>query len=66
MVADVISFPMRRSLAIWITRDGPAWIVLAGEHGWLHGSRDEAAADARWLARNLGLPLRDLAEEAAA
>ena len=51
-------FPMRRSRAIWITREGPAWFVLAGENGWLHGSRGEADRDAQWLARNLGLPVR--------
>lgn len=51
-------FPMRRSRAVWITRDGGAWLVLAGEYGWLFGSRVEADRDAQWLARNLGLPIR--------
>jgi hypothetical protein len=57
-VTAVARFPMRRSLAVWITRDGPGWLVLAGEHGWLFGSRQEADRDAQWLAHNLGVPLR--------
>jgi Bifunctional DNA primase/polymerase, N-terminal len=50
MFADIANFPMRRSLAVWICRDGPAWLVLAGNHAWLHGSRREARRDAQWLA----------------
>jgi hypothetical protein len=59
--ARITHFPMRRSLAVWITRDGPAWLVLAGEHGWVSGSRQEAEGDAQWLGRNLGLPVRAVA-----
>jgi hypothetical protein len=55
-------FPMRRSRAIWITREGHAWLVLAGEHGWLRGSRQEADRDAQWLGHNLGLPVRAVAQ----
>jgi hypothetical protein len=61
MPADIIPFPKRRSLAIWITREGPTWLVVAGDHGWLHGSREEADRDAEWLGRNLGLPVREAA-----
>jgi hypothetical protein len=32
--------------------------VLAGDHGWLHGDHRAAHADAEWLSRNLGLPIR--------
>jgi hypothetical protein len=60
MTARVIRFPPRCSHAIWITREDTAWIVLAGAHGWLHGSRSDALATARWLARNLGFPIREL------
>jgi hypothetical protein len=38
---------------------GGAWLVLALEHGWLHGERSTAIADAQWLSRNLGLPVRE-------
>jgi hypothetical protein len=55
---DVYRFPPRRSAAIRIVGDGAAWLVLAREHGWLHGSRAEAIADAQWLALNLGIPVR--------
>jgi hypothetical protein len=56
--AAIVRFPPCRSAVVWITREGPAWLVLAGEHGWQHGSRDAADEDAAWMARNLGLPVR--------
>lgn len=56
--ADLLRFPPRRSAAVWILRDAEAWLVLAGVNGWAHGSRDEAAADADWLADNLAMPIR--------
>jgi hypothetical protein len=54
----VVRFPMRRSPAVWVMREGEAWIVVAGAHGWAHGSRQAADHDAAWLGRNLGLPIR--------
>jgi hypothetical protein len=51
-------FPPRRSAAVWVMREGQAWIVIAAEHGWLHGSQQAADDDAQWLGRNLGLPIR--------
>ena len=38
---------------------GDGWLVSARGHGWLHGDRRSAIADARWLSRNLQLPMRD-------
>jgi hypothetical protein len=57
MSAEVLRFPAQRS-AIWLLREGGAWLVVAGEHGWLHGSLVPALHDAIWLAKNLSLPLR--------
>ena len=57
---NLIRFPLRRSAAVWVLREEPAWLVLAGEHGWLVGSRDEAIAEARWLGKNLTLPIREI------
>ena len=54
----VIRFPARRGACDWVTREGPAWLVVAREHGWLHGDYHAALADARWLSENLGLPIR--------
>jgi hypothetical protein len=54
----VLRFPARRSACIWMLRDGPGWLVLAGENGWLHGSSVSALEDAGWLAKNFRLPLR--------
>jgi hypothetical protein len=59
-MSAVTRFPMRRSLAVWVRRDEAAWLVLAGSHGWLHGDRASALADARWLSRNRGYPIREV------
>jgi hypothetical protein len=58
----IIRFPPRRIRAVIITRerDGDGWLVIALAHGWLCGSLAGARAEARWLARNLGLPIREL------
>jgi hypothetical protein len=51
-------FPMRRALCVWLLREYGEWVVIAHEHGWSHSSYAAALADARWLAANLGLPIR--------
>jgi hypothetical protein len=56
--AAIVRFPPRRSAAVWVMREGQGWLVVAAEHGWLYGSRQEADRDAAWLERNLGLPIR--------
>jgi hypothetical protein len=60
MTSAVIRFPPRRSAAVWLLqpREG-GWLVLARGHGWLHGSRSDALANASWLARNLDLSIRE-------
>jgi hypothetical protein len=59
MSADVVRFPMRHAVCVWLLREtSGAWLVIAHDAGWLHGSYAAALADARWLARNLGLPIR--------
>jgi hypothetical protein len=56
----LVRFPPRRAAAIFVCeeRDGDGWIVLGPRGGWLHGSLAHPRADARWLARNFGLPVR--------
>jgi hypothetical protein len=56
----LVRFPARHASCVWITREGPAWLVIApSSHGWLHGDHHTARADAEWLAQNLGgLPIR--------
>jgi hypothetical protein len=62
MTARVIRFPPRRSSAIWILREGPAWLVLAPRgYGWLYGDRASALQDAHWLSQSLGAPIREVA-----
>jgi hypothetical protein len=62
MTADVALFPARRSAAVWLLQASEGgWLVLARGHGWLHGSHADAVENARWLARNLGFPIREAA-----
>jgi len=62
MTARVLRFSLRRVGTILVCRErnDDGWLVLHGSHGWLHGDRDDARADAIWLARNLGCPVREL------
>jgi hypothetical protein len=57
----LIRFPLRR-VAVLITRerDGGGWLCLAGEHGWLSGSLEAARYEAKWLAKNLAVPIREM------
>jgi hypothetical protein len=55
MSARIIRFPPRRSAAVWILRAEGVWLVVARDHGWLHGDRASAVEDARWLSENLGI-----------
>jgi hypothetical protein len=59
MTARVVPFPPRRLAAVWILplRDS-GWLVLVGSSGWLHADYDAAIEDAKWLSRNVGLPIR--------
>jgi hypothetical protein len=41
-------------------RNDGGWLVLARARGWLFGSIADARAEARWLAHNLGLPIREI------
>jgi hypothetical protein len=61
MTAAIIRFPPRRASAIFVCaeRGGDGWLAIAGAHGWLFGSLAEARGAARWLSRNLGLPVRE-------
>ena len=61
MTARVIRFPPRRSSAVWVLREGAAWLVVMRGHAWLHGDRLAAMRDAFWLSRNLNLPVREVA-----
>ena len=46
---------------VWLLQASEGgWLVLAGSHGWLHGDRRAALADAHWLAWNLGLAVREV------
>jgi hypothetical protein len=55
MSASILRFPPRRIVSIRVEREDDAWIVLARKHGWIHGSRAAAIADANELARGFGV-----------
>jgi hypothetical protein len=55
MKALILKFPERGPFAIRIEREDSAWLVVARDHGWLHGSRHEALADAERIARGFGV-----------
>jgi hypothetical protein len=48
----------RAPVAVRVTREGQAWLVIVGNHGWLHGDESSALDDACWLAHNFDLPIR--------
>jgi hypothetical protein len=62
MTASIIRFPLRRVCWVLIVRerDGAGWLALCGSCGWLFGSLVEARHEAGWLARNSGLPVREI------
>ena len=61
MSARVLRFPARRMAVVLVCQEraGDGWLAIAGAHGWLCGSIDEARAVAGWLSHNLGLPVRE-------
>jgi hypothetical protein len=58
MTARILKFSQHRALGIVIAREGAGWLVTVRDHGWLHGDREDAMQDARWLAQNLGVGIR--------
>jgi len=46
-----------QALAVEVLRDESAWLVRYRQHGWLHGSRREALADAQVIADGFGVGL---------
>jgi hypothetical protein len=52
---NVLKFPERGPFAVRIEREDSAWLVVARDHGWLHGSHREALVDAERIARGHGV-----------
>jgi hypothetical protein len=57
VTAIIIPFPSRHPFHVRIEReDGSgAWLVVCRDHGWLCGSRHEAAREAREIAAGHGV-----------
>jgi hypothetical protein len=43
-------------------RGGEGWMVIARSHGWLHGDRNTALADAHSVAGGFGVTVRSSAQ----
>ncbi len=50
MTAQIIQFSVRGPFVVRIEREGPAWLVVCRDHGWLFGDRSDAAAAAHDIA----------------
>jgi hypothetical protein len=59
-VTRIIHFPTQAVVIRKVPEGG--WLVLGERgNGWLHGSHSAAVQDAKWLGKNLGLPVRGAA-----
>ena len=58
----VVRFPPRAMAAVVVCpeREGEGWLTIAGAHGWLCGSLNEARTVARWLSNNLQIEVREV------
>ena len=56
MTARILQFP---PFVVRLAEEDEAWLVICREHGWLHGFRADASANAYWLAKNHGVPIID-------
>jgi hypothetical protein len=52
MTALIIRFPEFHVRVVPANEGG--WMVLCRSHGWLHGDRNTAVEDARWIAAGYG------------
>jgi len=58
---SIARFPLHRAASLLVReREGDGWLALAGPNGWSFGSLDEARHEAKWLARNLSLSVREV------
>ena len=57
MTEQIIPFPVRGPFNVLVMRDEGAWLVVARDHGWLHGNRRSAIRDAKWLAEGFGVAI---------
>jgi hypothetical protein len=63
MTAQIIPFPSVAPFSCYveIDRSGGGYLVICREHGWAHGDRNAANADAVEIARGFGVPARTAA-----
>jgi hypothetical protein len=51
----VLEFPERGPFTVTVRPEESAWLIIARDHSWLHGSRPEALANARTIAEGFGV-----------
>ena len=54
MTAQIIPFPARAPFSVYVKRIETCWLVIYRDHGWLHGDRGDAIADANYIAQGFG------------
>jgi hypothetical protein len=55
---SILRFPPRRLAAVFLLETEDGWLVLAREHGWLHGDHAAALRDASEVAAGYGVRVR--------
>jgi hypothetical protein len=67
MSAQILKFPQRGPFSVRVERESDAegWLVIARDHGWVHGDWYSAFADARHVARGFGVGVVSSAGRAA-
>jgi hypothetical protein len=61
--AVILPFPPRGPFAVRVEReqDSEGWLVIARNHGWVHGDRRAALDDAKKIAAGYGTTVRSSA-----
>jgi hypothetical protein len=58
MTAQIIPFPRPWPFEVTVQDVGSAYLVLAKDHGWLHGYRSDAIKDAEYVASTFGVGVK--------
>ena len=56
--AKIIPFPRPWPFVVEVRDVGSAYLVVAKDHGWLHGYRRDAIKDAEYVASTFGVGVR--------
>jgi hypothetical protein len=59
VTARILQFPQRTPFTVRVEREHKeaVWLVIARRHGWIHGNRREAIAEAKKIANKFGVSI---------